>query len=62
MRKISYYNVEDVENELQIFINIKNEITFYSQGYGYPDFSISLSKEDIDEMIIDLQKLSNEIL
>ena len=60
MKKTSYYNLENPDTELEIFINNKNEITFYSEGYGL-DFSISLPKEDIEEMIIELQKLLKQL-
>jgi hypothetical protein len=61
MKKISYYNTNDVETELEIFINSKEEITFSLDDGGSPATSISLPIEDVEELIIDLQKLLKEI-
>ena len=59
MRKISYYHADDVETELEIFINTKEEITFSLDNGGSPANTISLPKEDVEELIIDLQRLLN---
>jgi hypothetical protein len=57
MRKTSYYNENDIENELEIFINSKEEITFSLDDGSSPASTISLTKEDVEEMVLDLQKL-----
>ena len=62
MKKISYYNTNDVETELEIFINSKEEITFSLDDGGSPATSISLQREDVEELIIDLQRLINDNL
>jgi hypothetical protein len=61
MKKTTYYNPNDVETELEIFINTKDEITFTADCGDYPPFSISLTKEDVEELIFDLQKLLKQI-
>ena len=62
MKKISYYNTNDVETELEIFINSKEEITFSIDDGGSPATSISLTRDDVEELIIDLQRLINDNL
>jgi hypothetical protein len=62
MKKISYYNTNDVETELEIFINSKEEITFSLDDGGSPATSISLTRDDVEELIIDLQRLINDNL
>jgi hypothetical protein len=57
MRKTSYYNLEDSDLELEIFINSKDEITFMMEDSSFPALSISLSKEDVLDLIEDLKKL-----
>jgi hypothetical protein len=61
MKKTTYYNVNDIETELEIFINTKDEITFSSGIYDYNGFSISLTREDVKELIIDLLKMLKQI-
>jgi hypothetical protein len=61
MKKTTYYNSNDVETELEIFINTKNEITFSLNDGNSPATTISLIKEDVEEIFIDLQKLLKQI-
>jgi hypothetical protein len=61
MKKTTYYNAELPEVELEIFINIKEEITFSMTDGTMPETTISLNKEEVEELIIDLQKLLKQI-
>jgi hypothetical protein len=61
MKKTSYYNLQDVETELEVFINTKDEVTFSLGDGQMPETTISLTKEDVEELIIDLQKLLKQI-
>ncbi len=61
MKKTTYYNSNDVERELEIFINTKNEITFSLNDGNSPATTISLIREDVEEIFIDLQKLLKQI-
>lgn len=60
MKKTTYYNTNDVETELEIFINSKEEISLGISDNVFPPTYISLTREDVEELIIDLQKLLNQ--
>jgi hypothetical protein len=60
MKKTIYYSELSPNDELEVFINNKNEITFSIEGYG-EQITISLAKVDVEELIVDLQKMLEQI-
>ncbi len=59
MKKPTYYNVENPDNELSVFINKNNEISIVIENNLYS--IISLSKKDILDLSFELESLANEI-
>ena len=59
MKKLTFYNENDIETELSFFINQKSEISFFIDDSSQPPSSISLSVDDVENIVNELQLLIN---
>lgn len=61
MKTVTFYNPKDMETQLEIFINSKDEISISITDGERPETIISLEKQDVKELIVDLLKLLKEV-
>ena len=59
MKKLTFYNENDIETEISFFINQKSEISFFIDDSSQPPSSISLGVDDVENIVNELQLLIN---